>query len=113
MKKLPVPENIPLRWELYPGFGKEETIRSGIIAAIVLVIGVAIGIATGNENAMVATVAAELLTLFLCATFFGRIDQSQSIYEYLKRMRRFHAEQQTYRYKQKDEVILFVEQKKH
>ena len=113
MKKLPVPENIPLRWELYPGFGKEETIRSGIIAAAVLIIGVTVGIVTGNEDAKVATVAAVLLTLFLCAAFFGRIDQSQSIYEYLKRMRRFHAEQQTYRYKQKDEVILFVEQKKH
>ncbi len=112
MKKLPVPENIPLRWELYPGFGLGETIRTSVTTGVVLVICLIIGAISGSENAAVVTVAAVIVTLFLCAAFFGRIDQSQSIYEYLNRYKRFNSEQQLFRYKQKDEVILFVQQEK-
>ena len=35
-KKLPVPENIPLRWELFRGFGKPELLRTTLITGIVL-----------------------------------------------------------------------------
>lgn len=108
MKKLPAPENIPLRWELWRGFGKGETIRTAIITLSVLILCVIVCVVTGAENAKVASVAVVLLTLFACAGFFGRLDQNQSIYEYLKRRRRYRAEQQIFRYRQKDEVILFV-----
>lgn len=112
MKKLPVPENIPLRWELWRGFGKEETIRTSLITLIVLILSVAACIITGKEETKVEAVAAVLITLFLCAGFYGRLDQNQSIYEYLKRWKRFCTEQQVFRYKQKDEVILFVNENK-
>lgn len=108
MNKLPVPENIPLRWELWRGFGKGEVIRTAIITLTVLIVCVIACVVTGREEAKVASVAAVIATLFVCAGFFGRLDQNQSIYEYLKRQRRYRAEQQTFRYKQKDEVISFV-----
>ncbi len=113
MKKLPVPENIPLRWELYPGFGKEETIRTAIVTTTVLVVCLVAKVFAESDNAMLVTVAAVLSTIFFCAAFFGKIDQSQSIYKYWKRYKRYHSEQQLFRYKQKDEVIFFVQQEKN
>lgn len=110
MKKLPVPENIPLRWELWSGFGMQETIRTGIISVIVFVAAWIIGGVAGSENAAVIAVVAWLFVLFLCAGFFGRLDHNQSVYDYIKRWKRFSTEQQTFRYKKKDEVIIFVKE---
>lgn len=31
MKKLIVPSNMALQWELFPGFGKKELVRTGIV----------------------------------------------------------------------------------
>lgn len=106
MTKLPVPENIPLRWELWRGFGGAEAIRTAIITLAVLVVCAFACVITGSEEGKVISVIVVLLTLFICIGFFGRLEQNQSIYEYLQRMRRYHLEQQSFRYRQKDEVIL-------
>lgn len=107
MAKLPVPENIPLRWELFHGFGKAETVRSAAITGIVLVICVAACIITGSERCKTVSVFAVLFTIFVCVGFFGRIE-NQSIYDYLQKQSRFRSEQQIYKNKQK-EVIVFVQ----
>ena len=106
MKKLPVPENIPLRWELFRGFGKEETIKSSIIISIVLAICIAVCVLTSNESAKVISVFVVLFTMFICAGFFGRIER-QSISGYLKNRRKFKLQQQLYKFKPK-EAITFV-----
>lgn len=110
MAKLPVPENIPLRWELFRGFGKAETARSAAITGIVLVICVAACIITGSERCKTVSVFVVLFTIFVCVGFFGRIE-NQSIYDYLQKQRRFRSEQQIYKNKQK-EVIVFVKPEK-
>lgn len=113
MTKLPVPENIPLRWELWRGFGKDETIRTAIVTVAVLIVCIIVCTVTGSENAQIVSVAVVIVTLAVCVGFFGRLDQSQSIYEYLQRRRRYQKEQQTFKYQEKDEVIVFVSQEEH
>ena len=108
MNKLPVPENIPLRWELWRGFGKPELIRTGIVAAITTAACVVWCLISGSQTSMVISVVIVLAVLFLCVAVFGQMEQGLSIYEFLQRQKRFSKEQQTFRYKQKAEVIVFA-----
>ena len=112
MKKLPVPENITLRWELIRGLGKEEVRRCGTVFLFVLVACAVFCIISGTQESLVISVIVLIATVFLCVAFFGRLDQNQSIYDYLTRTRRFHSEQQVFLYQQKDEVIYFVPKEK-
>lgn len=97
MKKLSVPENICLRWELWRGFGKPELLATCIVTG-------AAGAGAALFNAVVpgdhsaAVVAALILTLGFCAGFFGKLDGSQSICDFLMRQAAFHREQQEFRY---------------
>lgn len=104
MNKLPVPENIPLRWELFRGFGKQEIARTCVVTVAVALVCVVACLLTGSENTQIISVVAVMLTLTGCIGVFGRIDQGQSIYEQIQKMHRFGTDQQLFRYVQKDEV---------
>lgn len=108
MKKLPVPENIPLQREIWHGFGKEELVRSCIVTSVVLVLTICICLIGNVREPVVVIAGVTTLTVFLSINFFSRLDQNQSIYEYLVRLRRFRTEQQTFHFKHKKEVIHFV-----
>lgn len=110
MNKLPVPENIPLRWELWRGFGKPELIRTGIITAIAAAACVVWCMISGSQNSKVISVAVVLAVIFTCIALFSQMEQGLSIYEFFRRQKRFSKEQQVFRYKQKDEVIIFVKE---
>lgn len=113
MRKLPVPENITLRWELMHGVGKEEMRRSGVVLLFVLAACIVFCIVSGTQESLVIAIGILIAAMFLCVAFFGRLDQNQSIYDYLVRSHRFRTEQQIFHYKQKDEVIYFVPKEKN
>ena len=108
MNKLPVPENIPLRWELWRGFGKPELIRTGIVAAIATAVCVVWCVISGSQNSKVISVVIVLAVIFACIAVFSQMEQGLSIYAFFQRQKRFAKEQQLFRYKQKAEVIVFV-----
>ena len=105
MSKLPIPENIPLRWELFRGFGKTETVKTALIAAVVAAVCITASVFTGSRAAPTLSVFAVLFTLFLCVGFFTRIE-GQSISGYLQKQRRYHTQQQSFRFKAKEVVVL-------
>lgn len=110
MKKLPVPENIPLRSELWRGFGWPEARRSLLLLSpsfIVLIVCLILG----SRTWMILAMLLVILTSFFCVFFFTRMEQNQSVYEFLIRKQRFRTEQQTFLYKEKDEVIYYVPEK--
>lgn len=110
MQKLLVPENIPLRAELWRGFGWLEARRSLILLSpplIILALCLIFSTRTGTMIAMLLVI----LTAFFCVFFFTRMEQNQSAYEFLIRKQRFQREQQTFLYKEKDEVIYYIPEK--
>lgn len=110
MKKLPVPEKISLRKEYWRGFGNQEAVRSARVLAVVLSITAAVCLLGAVEEPAMVLGFVGIITAFLCANFFGRMDQNQSMYEYLVRLRRFHTEQQTFRYEHEREVLYVAAQ---
>jgi len=104
MKKLPVPENISLRWELFRGFGMPELIRTSIITGIVLAGSILFCLtSTWPSKPFMATLAV-ILTIFICINFFIKMDNNQSIYIFLKRGQRYRRQQQTFWYKREERI---------
>ena len=108
-KKLPVPENIPLRWELFRGFGKPELLRTMLITGIVLAGCVVFCQFSDWKPRIMASVMAVLFTISFCCGFFEKMDNNQSIYDFLRQGRRYRKEQQTFWYQRK-EVLNYYEQ---
>ncbi|MET0017996.1 hypothetical protein [Oscillibacter sp.] len=104
MKKLPVPENISLRWELFRGFGMPELIRTTIITGIVLAGSILFCLFSTWPGKPMAATLAVILTIFICVNFYIKMDNNQSIYTFLKRGQRYHKEQQTFWYKREERI---------
>lgn len=109
MKKLSIPERITLRKEYLPGIGKTELrqIASAVIPGVIA------AVAAWN---MVSTSAQQLISLLvlflyiaLCYALFVRVDNSQSMYTYLRRIRRFRRAQQKFYYRKEKEAVYRVE----
>lgn len=104
MKKLPVPENIPLHWELFRGFGTPELIRTSIISGVVLAGSILFCLTSTWPPKLIAAPLAVILTIFICVEIFVKMDNNQSIYTFLKRGQRYHREQQTFWYKREERI---------
>lgn len=104
MKKLPVPENISLRWELFRGFGTPELIRTAIITGIVMSGSILFCLTSTWRGKPIAATLAVILTIFICVNFFIKMDNNQSIYTFLKRGQRYRKEQQTFWYKRGERI---------
>jgi hypothetical protein len=108
MKKLPIPENITLRWEAWPGMGKKELIVTIAITTLVAVIAVIFCmLSTWKMDTLVAMIAITA-TFGFCSGLFTKMENNQSIYDYLKQQTIFRNEQQTFWYKRKEERIEYV-----
>lgn len=111
MKKLPVPENIPLRWELFRGFGRVELLRTTVISSAMLVassIGFGLFTTWNTQTVAAATTMVVLFTITFCVGLFEKMDNNLSIYEFLRLGSRYRKEQQTYWYKREKDVIFDV-----
>lgn len=104
MKKLTVPENLSLRWELFRGFGKPETVRTAIITGIVLAGSILFCMVSTWPSKLIAATLAVIFTLFACVNFFIKMDNNQSIYTFLKRGQRYRKEQQIFWYKREEKM---------
>ncbi len=104
MKKITVPENIPLRWELFRGFGSPELIRTGIITGIVLAGSILFCMVSTWEFKLMAATLAVIFTMFICVNVFIKMDNNQSMYLFLKRGLRYRREQQTFWYKREERI---------
>jgi len=109
-EKLQVPLNIPLRWELWRGFGKMELIRT-LVCATVLTIFIALlcAILTAWEMKIVA-VFAFILFFVVFSSVFTKIDNNRSVYDYLLHSWRFRHTQQKFFYKSGKEVIYLAQE---
>ena len=110
--KLPVPENIPLRWELWRGFGMPELIRSAVIFGVVLAGCIAFAYVSTWPGRQIAAVLTAIFSLFFCFGFFAKANQNQSIYDYLMLRRRYRRSQQTFRFRREEEKIYYVPEEK-
>lgn len=113
MQRLQVPENIPLRWELWRGFGKPELWRSAVIAGIITALCVVFCLCSSWPPRQIAAVITVIFSLFFCAGFFSKMDNNQSIYDFLVRGKRYHTQQQIYLYKREKEGITPYAQEKN
>lgn len=112
MKKLQVPENISLRWELWKGFGKAELIPSAIITAFSILIAILIYRIHPAPGMELFIVIGVIFVMAFCVGLFGKLENNQSIYDYLKRQFRYSKEQQAFWYckSKEEEVCAFVEE---
>lgn len=107
MKKLQVPDNISLRPELLHGIGWKEVFLSLAITSAALLLAVAVTLLMPGEQGPAAGVITAVTVLFLCFGFFARMENGQSICDYLRRIRAYHRSQQIYFYVRK-EVLQYV-----
>lgn len=108
MRKLPVPENIPLRTELWRGFGIPEAVRTGIITGIILSGCTIFCMASAWPLAKIAATMIVIFILFFCVGLFQKMDNiNQSIYDYLRCRQRYRKEQQAFWYK-REEMMWYV-----
>ncbi len=92
---LPIPANIPLRWELFRGFGQPELLRSAVVMAVALS-GAAIYCAVSDAPGK--TLTALLVALFsgaICGGIFAR-QGYVSIYTYVVYSIQFARSQKRY-----------------
>ncbi len=96
-KTLQVPENISLRWEAWHGVGGPELAKSSLITAIVIAIVIVLAIA--KVISVFIAVAAVIITFFVCVSAMSKLDNNQSIVDYVKKAVSFGREQQSFKYK--------------
>lgn len=103
--KLSIPENIRLDWELLPGLGKGELFQCGVILLPALVLFLILGEVLTSPMAPLVLILSYVMLLAFCYFFFARLDQSQSVYMFLRRSIAFRQEQQSYYFVRRQEVI--------
>lgn len=108
MKKLVVPENITLAWELFPGLGKSELRRCLLSFIPGLIVTILICSILSSPGATLGGMVFFLAYMASCIAIFIKQDNYQSIYTFLTQRVRFQREQQNFYYKPAQEVIRFV-----
>lgn len=93
---LNIPENIPLRWELFRGFGLLELLRSAIVMAVVLAGVVLYCTFSDSPVKMLTSVAVVLFFGVGCGGLFAKQSFGLSMYEYMKYAVQFGRTQKQY-----------------
>lgn len=111
MEKLKVPENIPLRWELWHGIGKKECILLSCIAAVTIPLAYIYAQASTNVLAPLKAVTGVILALFVAVLFLQKLEYNQSILDYIKKIYRYRHEQQIYFYQYEEDILPYAQKK--
>ena len=94
--KLTIPENIPLRWELFRGIGVAELLRAVAIMAVVMGgVGVYCLVSTAPMRVLTAVVIV-LLAAAVCGGVFAKQQHNLSMYDYIRLSIRFGHTQKRY-----------------
>lgn len=96
MKTLPVPQRIALRWELWPGFGRQELLQS-LAATAVFSAALLLGCLVAQVRSLTLPMVFGVLLIFAAASgYYTQMDGSISMHDYLRRRRAYLAQQQRY-----------------
>lgn len=106
MKPLIVPSNMALQWELFPGFGKKELFRTGIVTGIAAIV-MYVGFLLGLWNAIIA-ITGSILVLAVAVQLFARTIFNTSMYDQMMMAFNKGEKGQTYFMNKKEEVQIFV-----
>ena len=106
---LEIPENIPLRWELFKGFGAIEIWRTLIVAAPFAIGAVLYAQFSTDPMRMLTALFTAILGAFAGVGLFVKQSYNLSIYDYFLFAWRFSHEQQQYD-NISMEVIIFEEE---
>lgn len=109
-RKLYVPDNITLRNEVWRGLGKKELAISVLITAIVIFIAVIV-VTTFGDRTLFFSMAAVLLTFSVSITMQTKLENNQSMVEFIAMVMKFKREQQKFKYKSKGERLCAVQDK--
>lgn len=112
MERLKVPENITTRWELWRGFGVKETAITAISSSIAIIIAVLyVMLKQDDPMAQVKAVIGVLLIIFVTISTVIKIENNQSILDYILRVIHYHREQQDYLYQSQEVIFVYEEEK--
>lgn len=109
MKKIQIPVNITLRYELWPGYGIPDLLKSLLITGIVGVGMVLFYLISTSKYKPITSMLSIILTFAFCAGLFSKMENNQSIYDFYKRRVRYGRQQQLYRYKTEEGGIYHVQ----
>ena len=108
--KLEVPQNISLRTEFWKGYGTPEAVKS-VLCTLVIAIPLTVICTLALGWSPVAVAVFSIVFLFaLFSGVFSKIDNNQSIYDYLMRWVQYRRSQQVFFYKTEQEVIYIVKE---
>lgn len=96
IQKLEIPENIPLRWELFRGFGLPELLRSLVIVAIAGVGALLYGSLSSSPFRLLTVVVILLAAAIIAAGLFTKQSNNLSMYDYIRYAADFGRSQKQY-----------------
>lgn len=96
IQKLEVPENIPLRWELFRGFGLPELLRSAVIVALALAGALLYAHLSSSPFRMLTAIVIVLAAAIMAAGLFSRQANNLSMYDYIRYALDFGRTQKRY-----------------
>lgn len=105
VKKLNVPTNMPLRWELFRGFGKPELLKTAVITLAAVAAAVVFCTVSSLEWDVLAAISGVILCMGLSVAVYTKMENNQSIYLYYKHSADFMRSQQKFIYKSGKEQI--------
>lgn len=108
--KLQVPENMALQWEAWRGFGLPALIPSCVITGVSIALAILYCVLSASEAKMMTAVMAVGLTFAFCVGFFSKLDNNQSMCDFLLRQARYKKEQQVFPYLRGKETIYLAEE---
>lgn len=110
MRTLQVPENISLRWEAWRGFGAPELVKSLVITSINLVISIVL--VQAGVMPIILAVGVVIFTFAICVSLLSKIENNQSIVDYIHKAAKYKKEQQLFQYRkiQEEEITQYGEE---
>lgn len=103
--RLEIPENVPLRWELFRGFGVPELLRSAVIVALAAAgANLYTQLSTSPFRIMTA-IFAVIAAALISAGLFSRQSNNLSMYGYVKYAVQFSKAQKQYDYIRQEEFV--------
>ena len=107
---LSIPENIPLRWELWRGFGWPELLRSAILVGIAC-LGCWLYTCLSNSPLKILTSLVVVIAAGIIASgLFTKQNTHLSMYDYIKYAVQFQRSQRRYDNIQQEEVFMIEEE---
>ena len=96
IQKLEIPENIPLRWELFRGFGLPELLRSLVIVALGGLVALLYCSLSSSPFRMLTVVVILLAAAIIAAGLFAKQANNLSMYDYIRYAVDFGRSQKQY-----------------